>query len=90
MKNSGLCKNIYRSTEKGVEWWLYSGKTVADPISGRNFTHFCLLPAIEYDHWDVDVEVEEDQSFDISFKWLFWYFTITRYWGSVYKKRVKE
>lgn len=84
MKRSGLFKNIYRSTEKGVEWWLYSGRTIADPTSGCDFTHFYLLPTIAFEHYDVGFE--EDQSFDISFKWLFWYFTITKYWGSLYKK----
>lgn len=82
MKKSGLFKNIYSSKEKGVEWWLYSGNMIADDILDN--TCFYPLPTISYEHWGVGSE--EDQNIDIYFKWLFWYFSITRYWGSAYKE----
>ena len=84
MNKSGLFKNFYHSKEKGVSWWLYSGTSIANPNVAMDATHFYLLPTITFEHWDVGYEV--DQSFDISFKWLFWYFTITKYWGEAYKK----
>lgn len=44
-------------------------------------TVFYLLPTIEYFR-DKDFDDEDYCSFDISFSWLFWSLTLTRYWKS--------
>ena len=48
-------------------------------------TNFYLLPTIEYFR-DRTFDREGDFSFNISFQWLFWSLTLTRYWGSIYNK----
>ena len=82
MMKTRFSKNIYSSRARGVSWWIYGGSTFADDILDN--THFYLLPSIEYEHWGVCDK--EDQSIDISFKWLFWYISITRYHGLAYTR----
>lgn len=48
-------------------------------------TSFYLLPTIEYFR-DRTFDMDGDCSFNISFQWLFWSLTLTRYWESIYKK----
>lgn len=69
-------KTIYFSKERGVEWTGVIGMTLANPN-----THFNLLPKVEYSRWvDDDKYPEMEKSLYISFAWLFWYITFSRYW----------
>lgn len=45
---------------------------------------FYLLPTITY--FGDNNDYISDYSFNISFDWLLWGITISRYWGSVYGK----
>ena len=49
-------------------------------------TSFYLLPSIEYFR-DTTFDDYGDCSFDISFNWLFWSITFTRYWGEIYESK---
>lgn len=47
---------------------------------------FYLLPSIEFFRDNVNDNLE-DYCFNISFNWLFWCVTFTKYWGNAYKYR---
>lgn len=79
-----MSKTIYRSSKRGVEWIIYAGKNYKKDFGG--WIYFYLLPTIHYRQFDIGYK--DDQSFDIEFAWLFWCFTISRYWGEVYKREV--
>ena len=80
-----MIKTIYGSRKRGVKWDISAGKTYfkqscGDKILG--YMRFYLLPTIEYDrHFRPN---QEDNSFDICFKWLFWEFVVSRFWGKAY------
>lgn len=63
-------------------WKVYFSNTYKWKESGLIW--FNLLPSIEFSMDDVNNDIG-DYSFDISFEWLFWRITFTRYWGSAYK-----
>lgn len=52
-------------------------------------TSFYLLPTISYFR-DKTFDTDGDCSFDVSFSWLFWSLTFSRYWGSVYEKKGEQ
>ena len=64
-------------------WKLYFGS-----LNRKEFgmIRFYLLPSIEYFR-DKTFDEDGDCSFNISFSWLFWSITISRYWGNVYEKK---
>ena len=61
-------------------WRIYFGNN-----NKCEMIDFFLLPSIEYFR-DKTFDENGDCSFNISFSWLFWSLTFSRYWGSVYKK----
>lgn len=63
-------------------WKIYFSYTNKNDVG---ITSFYLLPTIEYLR-DRTFDEDGDCSFDISFCWLFWSLTFTRYWGSVYDR----
>lgn len=83
MKFRGIFREIHHSNIKGVSWWIYSGKDKASSILKTTRTRFYLFPTIIYEHDDVGNK--DEQILAISFKWLFWYITIAKYWGNDYK-----
>ena len=79
-----MIKTIYANKKKGVQWGISAGKNYSKD-KAYPFVKFYLLPTVEYEHYDIG-SYEEDESFDINFVWLFWYFSISRYWGNAYKE----
>ena len=63
-----------------THWTTHISKT----SKPNPFIIFYVFPTIEL-FLDLDEE-DEDSCFDISFRWLFWTFTISKYWGNTYKK----
>ena len=79
-----MMKDLYRSAAKGVVWQIWTRTNYKREDTLFPYVTFYLLPTIEYSR--IDSFGEEDNEIDINFKWLFWQFTISRYWGDVYKK----
>ena len=80
-----MVKTIYGSRKRGVKWDISAGKTYYrysyfDKTLG--YTHFYFLPTIEYNR--TFGARQEDNSFDIRFKWLVWEFVVSRFWGKTY------
>lgn len=55
-------------------------------FNNDGMTNFYLLPTVEFFR-DRCLDDIGDFSFDISFAWLFWSLTFTRYWGDAHEKK---
>ena len=69
--------------EKG--WYINFSNNFRTPA---DFTSFYLLPSISF----FKDKIQNEYTLDIIFEWLFWSFSITRYWnteekGNEYDKR---
>ena len=80
-----MLKTIYGSRKKGVHWDISAGETYYKD-SFREYTigyvYFYLLPTIEYHR--AFTPNQDDNSFHIKFKWMFWEFVVSRFWGKTY------
>ena len=76
-------KDRYKNIKKNAHWKVYFNNRLRIKRDIGMLT-FYLLPTIEY--FDDNNEHISDYSFNISFNWLLWGITISRYWGNVYDK----
>lgn len=77
-------KDRYKNIKKNAHWEVYFNNRLRIKRDIGMLT-FYLLPTITY-FGDNMYEDNSDYSFNISFDWLLWGITISRYWGSVYGK----
>lgn len=55
----------------------------------NGITSFYLIPTVDYYRDRYMEDDGDDCSFDITFRWLFWTLTFTRYWGTLYQRKNK-
>ena len=76
-------KDRYKNIKKNARWEVYFNNRLRIKRDIGMLT-FYLLPTITY--FGDNNEYNSDYSFNISFDWLLWGITISRYWGNVYGK----
>lgn len=77
-------KDKYKNIKKNAHWRVYFNNKLKIKRD-IGMMSFYLLPTIEY-FSDNEYDSNSDYSFNISFNWLLWGITISRYWGDIYDR----
>lgn len=77
-------KDRYKNIRKNAHWRVYFNNRLKIK-KDIGMMSFYLLPTIEY-FSDNEYDNNSDYSFNISFNWLLWGITISRYWGDIYDR----